>query len=566
MGQITVLDAATGGGGGGGGFSLGPAQNTFGTSTTASESAAQTLRNTYATANADWLTEYNDDRSFYIQLVWTGNASVIQRRNAAGTGWEDVTGIIRGGRGAGGTDGTDGATGPQGRFLVYAYVNSAVAPTAIPTGGTFVQSTGVKTVPAGYTTDPVTPVLTERTYRTQAVVNPATDSDTVNLVWVLPSEAPEYDAAGLAEDAQAAAEAAQAAAEAAVGQVQDVAAGSPRGALIGTSPTLPTAATGTNTVIAFGAAELWTIGADAPDGYVAGPAASNERLYLPDIHPAGSNGMWVVVEVGGIEIAEVFISQGGIQGATGADRRHVLPVSLTADALVRIGFWPRAGSTASYIQITGNSDTLSADTVIKVYLAVVRGEAGSGGGGGGGTPGPAGADGTDGMDGATGPAGPAGPAGAAGADGTDGTDGTAAGPAGADGSDGAGAAPVQDEGTVVVTTPTGLNFVGSGVVVTAVGTVATVTITGGGGGTPTHSDQYLAGKATSTFVAGDFTGTQGDCVCGKRTLCNNADRHGQCLCWCGAARLRPSPNLRGCEWNWAQSVLRLHAADGDHHH
>ena len=225
------LLGAGGGGGGGGGFSLGPAQNTFGTSTTATRAAAETLRNTYATANAAWLTEYNGDRSFYIQLVWTGNASVVQRRTAAGTGWEDVTGIIRGGRGAG------GATGAQGRFLVYAYVNSAVAPTAVPTGGTFVRSTGVKTVPAGYTANPVTPVLTERTYRTQAVVNPATDSDTVNLVWVLPSEAPEYDAAGLAEDAQAAAEAAQAAAEAAVGQVQDVAAGSPRGALIGTSPT-----------------------------------------------------------------------------------------------------------------------------------------------------------------------------------------------------------------------------------------------------------------------------------------------------------------------------------------
>ena len=115
------------------------------------------------------------------------------------------------------------------------------------------------------------------------------------------------------------------------------------------------------------------------------PTASNERLYLPDIHPAGSNGMFVVVEVDGIEIAEVLISQGGIQGATGADRRHIMPVSLTADALVRIGFWPRSGATASYIQITGNSDTLAANTVVKVYLAVVRGAAGPGGGGPGGT-------------------------------------------------------------------------------------------------------------------------------------------------------------------------------------
>ena len=202
------------------------------------------------------------------------------------------------------------------------------------------------------------------------------------------------------------------------GQAQDIPAGSPRGALVATSPTLPTAATGSNTVIAFGAAELWTIDANAPDGYEAGPAASNERLYLPDIHSAGSNGIFVVVEVDGVDIAEVFVSQGGIQGATGADRRLILPVSVTADALVRVGFWPRSGATASYIQMTGNSDTLPANTVVKIYLAVVRGAGGGGGGGGGvGPTGPAGAagmDGDDGADGATGPTGPTGPAGTAG--------------------------------------------------------------------------------------------------------------------------------------------------------
>ena len=82
-----------------------------------------------------------------------------------------------------------------------------------PTGGTFVQSTGVKTVPVGYTAAPVTPVLTERTYRTQAPVNPANDPDSVTLVWTLPAESPEYDAAGLADDAadRAAASAAEAA-------------------------------------------------------------------------------------------------------------------------------------------------------------------------------------------------------------------------------------------------------------------------------------------------------------------------------------------------------------------
>ena len=102
------------GGSGGGGFSLGPADNTFGVSTTANRAAAETLRNTYALANAAWLAEYTADRSFFIQLVWTGNASVVQRRNAGGTAWEDVTGIIRGGQGVPGAAALDGEDGDDG--------------------------------------------------------------------------------------------------------------------------------------------------------------------------------------------------------------------------------------------------------------------------------------------------------------------------------------------------------------------------------------------------------------------------------------------------------------------
>ena len=94
---------SVGGGGRGGGVgavALGPAQNEFGTTTTASKAAAQTLRNTYATANADWLALYNGDRSFFIRLIWLNNAQAFQRRNAAGTAWEDVTTLAPGTRGA----------------------------------------------------------------------------------------------------------------------------------------------------------------------------------------------------------------------------------------------------------------------------------------------------------------------------------------------------------------------------------------------------------------------------------------------------------------------------------
>ena len=81
---------------------------------------------------------------------------------------------------------------------------------------------------------------------------------------------------------------------------------------------------------------------------------------------------------------------------------------------------------------------------------------------------------------------------------------------GVEGAAGAGAAPpAQDEGVQIVAAPTALNFVGAGVVLTDVAGVATVTIAGGGGNTPTHTEQYLAGKATNAFVAADFTGAAG---------------------------------------------------------
>ena len=113
-----------------------------------------------------------------------------------------------------------------------------------------------------------------------------------------------------------------------------------------------------------------------------------------------------------------------------------------------------------------------------------------------GAPGADGAPGTDGIDGGPG------------MDGTDGTDGMdgATGDTGPAGADGAGAAPVQDEGTQVVATPSAFNFVGDGVAVTDVSGVATVTVPGGGVG---------GGGATITVGVDnpgliDFAGEDGD--------------------------------------------------------
>ena len=79
--------------GGGSGFSLGPAQNEF---------ATTAARDTYAGTNAAWLALYNGDRTFWIRV---GTAGTIQRRNVAGTGWENVTGIVSGPAGPAGAVG-----------------------------------------------------------------------------------------------------------------------------------------------------------------------------------------------------------------------------------------------------------------------------------------------------------------------------------------------------------------------------------------------------------------------------------------------------------------------------
>ena len=86
-------------------FSLGPVQNEF---------ADDAARNAYATANATWLVLYNADRRNWIRVG--GAAGTLQRRNAAGDDWENVTGIVSGERGVSGTPG-GGALEPYPTFV-----------------------------------------------------------------------------------------------------------------------------------------------------------------------------------------------------------------------------------------------------------------------------------------------------------------------------------------------------------------------------------------------------------------------------------------------------------------
>ena len=150
-----------GGSGGGSSYGLGPPTNIF---------ADDTARDTYASANAAWLTQYNDNRGFWIRV-----GADLQRRNAAGDAWEDVTPVV---------EGPGGSDGSQGRFDIAIHTNAAAAPTpSTPIGGTYNLTTGVLTPPAGATEAPTTPSTGEEVYISQAVINPKTQTGTVTPVW-----------------------------------------------------------------------------------------------------------------------------------------------------------------------------------------------------------------------------------------------------------------------------------------------------------------------------------------------------------------------------------------------
>ena len=193
-----IFGGGLGGAGGGGGlYFRNPPDEFVGPNV----AACRTARNTYfaANANSDDLGEFQGNQSLAIILNPTSGDTEYETYLPGddvgdaydATKWTDRTDAIVG---------RAGPTGPQSRIVLYAYINTATAPTVAPTGGTFIQSTGVKTVPTGYTAAPASPPTGQETYRAEAIVNPATDANTVNLVWSIPAELPAYAAATLAAE------------------------------------------------------------------------------------------------------------------------------------------------------------------------------------------------------------------------------------------------------------------------------------------------------------------------------------------------------------------------------
>ena len=81
------LGGGGGGSGGGAGLALGPEWNEF---------TSIAARDNYATANADWLAEYDANPAFLIEVTISGTSTRYRRNNSA---WEVVTNVIKGGKG-----------------------------------------------------------------------------------------------------------------------------------------------------------------------------------------------------------------------------------------------------------------------------------------------------------------------------------------------------------------------------------------------------------------------------------------------------------------------------------
>ena len=220
------------------------------------------------------------------------------------------------------------------------------------------------------------------------------------------------------------------------------AAGNAKGVLEATSNTLPTAAVGTADEPAEITALRWTLQPGA--GITAGGVAS--RLHEPRLRSEQAQlGFFFNVEVGGTVINETFapLRRGNsslvnpdviifFQG----DRRVIVRQSLNGD-------W----------RFYGVGSTLPANSVIKIYRAIVRGQTGAQGlKGDKGAPGPQGLQGPKGDKGDPGPQGPKGDKGVPGPQGLQGPKGDT-GPAGAPGSGGS-----SDELSVRATLPSTSGF------------------------------------------------------------------------------------------------------------
>lgn len=154
-----------------------------------------------------------------------------------------------------------------------------------------------------------------------------------------------------------------------------LAVGDPRGDLWATSPTLPETSREQNQLIEFGT-DRWDVSDEGTAFGIEAMETTEEHLVIPRVlPPAGVNGLWFVVEVDGIEVSATMLPW-GILSTNRANFPLLARMFAGDDAsdvaqLVSVDF-----RNTGILQLYGGGTTLSADTVVKVYTAVVRGEQG----------------------------------------------------------------------------------------------------------------------------------------------------------------------------------------------
>ena len=169
-----------GGSGGGGLHFRDPADEFTGNNLNACRNARDTYFN--LAANADAKAQFAGDRSLAIILNPTNSSdNVFQTYLGSATDtsvdslWVNRTDAI---------EGNAGDDGRQGAFDLECYINESALPVpATPTGGSYVVATGVYTPPTGTTDAPTVPGAGEDIYRSQARINPLTDTGTVVPTW-----------------------------------------------------------------------------------------------------------------------------------------------------------------------------------------------------------------------------------------------------------------------------------------------------------------------------------------------------------------------------------------------
>ena len=336
------------------GVAGGPEQNVF---MGATEQDAIDALDAYTAANPTWADAYMADQRLTVALRWGAGDGTTYLRDATGM-WRDIGLVwLKGQRGTMGRDGTDGDDGddydPTEVLAARDRAEAAAAAAAASETAAAASETA-----AG---------ASEAAAGGSALTADAAESDASDS----------RVAAGVSQmgaaDSATAAETSADRAERFAAQSQTAAQGNPRGSLLATSPVLPVANRGPSSRYPFGT-NRWTVTADGVAAGLTAGGTDEEHLFFPRLAPAGLQGYWLQVLVGGVVTGEAHRPHG----------YHVVNRS-HFPLLERIYAGQDSSDNTQFVNVDwrgtgfelyGSGTTLSANTTVRVLESVVRGDKG----------------------------------------------------------------------------------------------------------------------------------------------------------------------------------------------